>query len=54
MGNIGIWQLVLVILLVVLIFGSKKLRCLGSDLGAALKNYKKETKDEKENNKIDE
>lgn len=43
MGNIGIWQLLLVVLLVVLVFGSRKLRNLGEDIGVALKNFKKET-----------
>ncbi|MBU1311835.1 MAG: twin-arginine translocase TatA/TatE family subunit [Gammaproteobacteria bacterium] len=35
-SGIGIWQLAIVLLIVVLLFGSKKLRHLGADLGAAV------------------
>ncbi|MCG7532263.1 twin-arginine translocase TatA/TatE family subunit [Psychrobium sp. MM17-31] len=41
MGNIGIWQLLIVAVLVLLIFGSKKLRNLGGDLGSSVKGFKK-------------
>ncbi|NRA60145.1 MAG: twin-arginine translocase TatA/TatE family subunit [Psychrobium sp.] len=41
MGNMGIWQLLVVVALVVLLFGTKKLRNLGSDLGASVKGFKK-------------
>lgn len=40
MGGIGIWQLVIVLVLVVLVFGTKKLKNLGGDLGGALKGFK--------------
>jgi len=40
LGGIGIWQLVIVLLIVVMLFGTKKLRNLGSDLGGALKGFK--------------
>ncbi|MFQ6021669.1 MAG: twin-arginine translocase TatA/TatE family subunit [Acidiferrobacterales bacterium] len=40
MGGIGIWQLLIVLLIVVLIFGAKKIRSLGGDVGAAIKNFK--------------
>ena len=33
MGGIGIWQLVIVLLIVFLLFGSKRLKTLGGDLG---------------------
>ena len=36
-GGIGIWQLLIILLIVVMLFGTKKLRNLGSDLGGALK-----------------
>lgn len=45
MGNIGIFQLGIVCLIVVLLFGSKKLRNLGADLGFALKNFKQSFSD---------
>ena len=39
-GGIGIWQLVIVLVIILLLFGTKKLRNLGSDLGGALKGFK--------------
>jgi sec-independent protein translocase protein TatA len=35
-SGIGIWQLTIVLLIILLVFGSKKLRHLGADLGAAV------------------
>jgi sec-independent protein translocase protein TatA len=40
MGSFGIWHWLIVLLLVVLIFGTKKLHNVGWDLGAALRNFK--------------
>lgn len=40
MGGISIWQLVIILVIILLIFGTKKLRNLGSDLGGALKGFK--------------
>lgn len=34
------WQLIIIALLIILIFGTKKLRSLGSDLGESLKGFK--------------
>lgn len=42
MGGIGIWQLLIVLLIVFLLFGGKKIRTLGADLGSALRGFKKE------------
>lgn len=39
-GGIGIWQLVILLVIILLLFGTKKLRNLGSDLGSALKGFK--------------
>ena len=39
-GNISIWQLLIVLLIVVVIFGTKKLRNMGSDVGGAVKNFR--------------
>lgn len=39
-GGISIWQLLIVLGIVVLIFGTKKFRSLGSDLGSAVKGFK--------------
>lgn len=45
-GGIGIWQLLIILLIVVMLFGTKKLRSLGSDLGGALKGFKTAMKDD--------
>ena len=47
MGGISIWQLLIIALIVVLLFGTKKLRGMGSDLGGAVKGFKKAMSDEK-------
>ncbi len=47
MGNIGVWQLLIVAVIVILLFGTKKLRNLGGDLGSAIKGFKKAVGDEK-------
>ncbi|MDG6264049.1 Sec-independent protein translocase subunit TatA [Glaesserella parasuis] len=47
MGGISIWNLVIIVLLVVLLFGTKKLRGLGSDLGESIKGFKKAMNDDK-------
>ena len=39
-GGISIWSLLLILLIVVLLFGTKKIRNIGGDLGSALKNFK--------------
>jgi len=40
MGSFSIWHWLIVLLVVVLIFGTKKLKNMGSDLGAAVKGFK--------------
>ena len=40
MGGLSIWHWLIVLLVVVLIFGTKKLRNIGSDLGGAVKGFK--------------
>ncbi|MDA8477978.1 twin-arginine translocase subunit TatE [Citrobacter sp. Awk 4] len=46
MGEISITKLLVVAALVVLLFGTKKLRTLGGDLGSAIKGFKKAMNDE--------
>ena len=41
LGGISIWQLVIILLIVVMLFGTNKLKTLGSDLGGAVKGFKK-------------
>lgn len=45
---IGPMQLAIVLLIVILLFGTKKIASLGSDLGGALKGFKKAVKDDDE------
>lgn len=40
MGGIGIWQLVIVFAIVLLLFGGKRLRNLGGDIGTAIKGFR--------------
>ena len=44
--GISPWQLLIILVIVVLIFGTKKLRNMGGDIGSAVKNFKKSMKDE--------
>ena len=48
MGSLSIWHWVIVLVVVVLIFGTKKLRNLGTDLGSAVKGFKDGMKSEEE------
>lgn len=43
--GISIWQLLIVVAIVVLLFGTKKLRTLGADLGESIKGFKKAMED---------
>ena len=40
MGTLSIWHWLIVLAIVVLVFGTKKLRNMGGDLGSAIKNFK--------------
>jgi sec-independent protein translocase protein TatA len=44
-GNISIWQLLIVLAIIVLLFGTKKLRGIGTDLGSAIKGFRSSIKD---------
>ena len=53
MGSFSIWHWLIVLLVVVLVFGTKKLKNMGSDLGGAVKGFKEGLKDgEKSSNEI--
>ncbi|MGZ5130586.1 MAG: Sec-independent protein translocase subunit TatA [Caldimonas sp.] len=45
MGSFSVWHWLIVLLIVVLIFGTKKLKNMGSDLGAAVKGFKDGVRD---------
>lgn len=45
LGGISIWQLLIVLVIVVMIFGTKRLKDIGQDLGGAVKGFKKAMSD---------
>ena len=47
-GGISIWQLLIVLVIVLLLFGTKKLRNMGGDLGGAIKGFRSSMKEVKE------
>ena len=49
--RIGFWQILVVLLIIVLIFGTSRMKSMGSDLGKALKGFKKEIKEEDDPNR---
>lgn len=46
-GGIGIWQLLIILAIVIMLFGTKRLRNMGGDLGAAIKGFKNSVQDDK-------
>lgn len=46
--GISIWQLLIILVIVLLLFGTKRLRNLGGDLGGAIKGFRKAVKDGEE------
>jgi sec-independent protein translocase protein TatA len=48
MGSFSIWHWLIVLLVVVLIFGTKKLRNLGTDLGGAVRGFKEGMRSEED------
>lgn len=54
LGGISIWQLVIILVIVMLLFGTSRLRGLGNDLGAAIKGFRSSvSSDEEEEKKAD-
>ncbi len=45
-GGISIWQLLIVLAIVLLLFGTKRLKNMGNDLGSAFKGFKKALSDD--------
>jgi len=45
LGGISIWQLLIVLVIIILLFGTKKLRSLGGDLGSAIKSFKQSVRE---------
>ncbi|PAJ73605.1 twin-arginine translocase subunit TatA [Pseudoalteromonas sp. NBT06-2] len=46
LGGIGIWNLLIILAIIVLLFGTKKLKNIGGDLGGAIKGFKKAVSEE--------
>ena len=53
LGGISVWQLLIILVIVVLIFGTKKLKNMGGDIGGAVKNFKSAVKDEENKGEAD-
>ena len=51
LSGISPWSILLILIIVVVLFGTKKLRNVGADLGAAMKSFKKSSKEESSNTK---
>lgn len=49
MAGISLWQLLIVLVIVILLFGTKRLRNLGGDLGSAFKGFKKAVSEDETN-----
>ncbi len=53
MGKFGITELLVVLAIVILLFGTKKLRNMGGDIGGAIKSFRKSLKDDSESSSED-
>ena len=47
-GGISVWQLLIILAIIILIFGTKRLRNMGGDLGSAFKGFKKAVNEDSE------
>lgn len=50
MGSFSIWHWLIVLIIILLLFGTKKLKNIGKDLGSAINDFKKGLNNEDENN----
>ena len=51
LSGISPWSILLILIIVVVLFGTKKLRNVGADLGSAIKSFKKSSKDDSSDDK---
>ena len=51
LSGISPWSILLILIIVIVLFGTKKLRNVGADLGSAIKSFKKSSRDEDTTNK---
>ncbi len=49
LGGVSIWQLLIILIIVVVLFGTKRLRNIGTDLGSAIRGFRNSIKDSQEN-----
>lgn len=47
--SFGVWELLVILIIILLLFGTKRLRSIGKDLGEALKGFKKAVNDDEKN-----
>jgi sec-independent protein translocase protein TatA len=52
-GGVSIWQLLIILVIVVLLFGTKRLRNIGNDLGSAIRGFRSSIKDSDETTEQD-
>ena len=48
LGGVSIWQLLIILVIIVLLFGTKRLRNIGNDLGSAIRGFRNSIKDPEE------
>lgn len=48
LGGVSIWQLLIILIIVVVLFGTKRLRNIGTDLGSAIRGFRNSIKDPQE------
>jgi len=53
-GGISVWQLLIILAIVIMLFGTKRLRTMGSDLGSAVKGFRKTMSEEQAGDKASE
>lgn len=53
LGGISIWQLLIILVIIILLFGTKRLRGLGGDIGDAIKGFRKAVSDDKKPEALD-
>jgi sec-independent protein translocase protein TatA len=52
-GGISVWQLLIILAIVIMLFGTKRLRSLGGDLGSAVKGFRKSMTEDSDTTKPD-
>ncbi len=53
LGGVSIWQLLIILVIIVLLFGTKRLRNIGNDLGSAIRGFRNSIKESDESTEQD-